>query len=235
MFNRYTIFFLYILSSQALAQSKGVLGDYIVTETRPFGDGNRLEHTTVGDFAYDDAGRSYLRLSDVIIISNPVESAYWQVDVPNGVAYRHEPHAHQTETTAVALESEFPLMDWPEVGEQFVSVLELDSRTLDGIRSTGRRWEYTIPAGAIGNAEPIPVEAELWLSDDFGFTIPVEMLTRDDLNGEHRRMLKNLRSATFEPKDFRPDDRYRISDALVVEGKLGFPVARGSIDTEPEH
>lgn len=234
MLNRYSVLLLFFLLSHALAQGNGVLGDYIVTETRPFGDGNRLEHTSVGDFAYDDAGRSYLRFSDVIIISNPVESAYWQVDVPSGVAYRHEPLAPQVETSLTASEPEVPGMDWPEFGDQFVSMLELGSRTVDGIRSTGRRWEYTIPAGAIGNADPIPVEAEMWLSDDFGFTIPVEIVTRDDLNGEHRRMLRNLRSATFEPADFRPDDRYRITDAPGVRDNLGFQIAEETIDIESE-
>ena len=165
---------LFVLSSKVLAQSQGVVGDYVVTEVKPFGDGNRIEHTTVGDFAYDDFGRSYLRVNEALFISDPVESVYWQVDVPNGVAYRQELVGQSLMSSEVDrfVEGDGPEllgMDWPEFGGQDVSVVELGSRTHEGVESTGRRWTHTIPAGAIGNADPIPVEAEMWLSNEFGF------------------------------------------------------------------
>ena len=89
----------------------------------------------------------------------------------------------------------------------------------------------TSPAGAIGNAEPIPVGAEMWLSDDFGFALPVEIVTRDDLNGEHRRELRNMRISTFEPADFRPDNRYRIEDTPGPRGYAQLSTAENAVNT----
>ena len=70
--------------------------------------------------------------------------------------------------------------------------------------------------------------------DDFGFTIRVETVTRDELNGEHRRQLKNLRSATLEAPDVRADGRYRVNDALWVGDNPRFPVAQESIGADTD-
>lgn len=40
-----------------------------------------------------------------------------------------------------------------------------------GLTTTGTRVEYTLPAGQIGNEQPITVTSEEWVSDELGVVI----------------------------------------------------------------
>lgn len=84
---------------------------------------------------------------------------------------------------------------WPYEGAILdMQVTELGVRIIDGVESTGRRWLYAIPAGTIGNVDPITVHMELWTTDAFGFTLPMLSITEDALNGVTRSELKNVRA-----------------------------------------
>jgi len=47
-----------------------------------------------------------------------------------------------------------------------VTTQELGMQTIDGVAATGRRVTHTIPAGTIGNAQPIVSVREVWMSSD---------------------------------------------------------------------
>jgi hypothetical protein len=48
---------------------------------------------------------------------------------------------------------------------------ELGTQNIEGVTATGSRSTTTIPAGAIGNLQPIKVVAEQWFSSDLGVTV----------------------------------------------------------------
>jgi len=48
---------------------------------------------------------------------------------------------------------------------------ELGTQNIEGVAATGSRSTTTIPAGAIGNLQPIKVVAEQWFSSDLGVTV----------------------------------------------------------------
>jgi hypothetical protein len=48
---------------------------------------------------------------------------------------------------------------------------ELGSRDFDGVRAEGKMTSYTIPAGEIGNRNPITVSTETWFSPDLQITV----------------------------------------------------------------
>ena len=48
---------------------------------------------------------------------------------------------------------------------------ELGTQNLEGVAATGSRTTTTIPAGAIGNLQPIKVIAEQWFSSDLGVLV----------------------------------------------------------------
>ena len=48
---------------------------------------------------------------------------------------------------------------------------ELGTQTIEGVPATGSRTTTTIPAGAIGNLQPIKVVAEQWFSSDLGVLV----------------------------------------------------------------
>ncbi len=101
----------------------------------------------------------------------------------------------------------------PAFAEQAPSSEDLGTRTQGDVQSTGTRWIQTIPAGVLGNNNPILVEGDMWVSNDFGFKLVVETITRDPLSGTHTVKLSNIASTTFESGYFRPDERYTIQNA----------------------
>ncbi len=48
---------------------------------------------------------------------------------------------------------------------------DLGSRDFDGVRAEGKMTSYTIPAGEIGNRNPITVSTETWFAPDLGITV----------------------------------------------------------------
>jgi hypothetical protein len=48
---------------------------------------------------------------------------------------------------------------------------DLGTQTIEGVPATGSRTTTTIPAGAIGNLQPIKVVAEQWFSSDLGVLV----------------------------------------------------------------
>jgi hypothetical protein len=48
---------------------------------------------------------------------------------------------------------------------------ELGTQTIEGVAATGSRSTTTIPAGAIGNLQPIKIVAEQWFSSDLGVLV----------------------------------------------------------------
>jgi len=48
---------------------------------------------------------------------------------------------------------------------------DLGTQTIEGVAATGSRSTTTIPAGAIGNLQPIKVVAEQWFSSDLGVIV----------------------------------------------------------------
>lgn len=208
------------LPLNALSQSVGIIADYIVTESRPLSDGNRIENTLVGEYAQDTEGRSRLRTNDMYMIADPVDKLAWQVDVVAGVAYKESAEwaeitdtAHQQSAATGDAMAALAWLDGIDENAQPISVNDLGVRRLNGIEARGRSWTYQIPAGTIGNLEPIEMYSEAWTSTEFGYPLPVLVISSDPLNGTNRRELRNFKEQEFDPTFFRPDEnRYRIED-----------------------
>ena len=216
MFSRAVCFIVFIgsLPNIALSQSQGILADYVVTEQKHLVDGNRIEHSVVGEFAQDDAGRTYLRFDDWVVISDPMARIAWQVDVPAGVAFQHqgESSVESIEFGNVDLSDPSLQINIPTPSEQAPIATDLGMRIRDGIRSNGTRWIQTIPTSALGNENPIQFEGEMWVSEDFGFKVVVETITRDPLSGIHKVELRNIAMANFDSDYFRPNEKYTIEN-----------------------
>ena len=80
-----------------------------------------------------------------------------------------------------------------------------------------------IPAGAVGNARPIDVEAEVWTTDAFGLPLTVLTVTRDPLGGTHRQELRNIREVDFDDDAFRPDENGAERGARRPGGAVAIP------------
>ncbi len=97
--------------------------------------------------------------------------------------------------------------------------LNLGERELDGERVSGSRIESTIPAGAIGNEQPITMSAEQWYGQEL--QVVVEATYVDPRTGETRYRLRDIKRQEPDAKLFKvPKDYSRTpaSDGTVSGG-----------------
>jgi hypothetical protein len=80
--------------------------------------------------------------------------------------------------------------------------VKLGERKVDGEMLTGRRVEATIPAGAMGNEQPVKMSAEQWYGKDL--QVVVEATYKDPRTGETRYKLREIRRNEPDARLFRP-------------------------------
>jgi hypothetical protein len=100
---------------------------------------------------------------------------------------------------------------------------QLGSDTIEGVTATGTRRTVTIPAGAIGNEQPIQVVDETWYSPE----LQVNVMTKhtDPRMGETVYRLTNINRAEPDPALFQVPGDYTIQDAptpriVTVHGEV---------------
>jgi len=84
--------------------------------------------------------------------------------------------------------------------------LNLGERELDGEKVSGSRIESTIPAGAIGNEQPITMSAEQWYGQDL--KVVVEATYRDPRTGETKYRLRDIKRQEPDARLFRVPQDY---------------------------
>jgi hypothetical protein len=84
--------------------------------------------------------------------------------------------------------------------------VKLGERNLDGETVAGSRIEATIPAGAIGNEQPIRMSAEQWYGKDL--QVVVEATYQDPRTGETKYKLSDIDRAEPDAKLFQVPDGY---------------------------
>ena len=91
----------------------------------------------------------------------------------------------------------------------------LGQQTVEGISATGTRSTTTIPAGAIGNLQPIKVVVEQWFSPD----LQVLVLTKhsDPRSGETTYKLQNLVRAEPDRSLFTVPPDYTLKESGIRE------------------
>jgi hypothetical protein len=92
-----------------------------------------------------------------------------------------------------------------------VSPLSLGERELDGEMVSGSRIVSTIPAGAIGNEQPITMSAEQWYGQDL--KVVVEATYRDPRTGETRYKLRDIKRQEPDARLFRVPKEYSKEDS----------------------
>lgn len=84
--------------------------------------------------------------------------------------------------------------------------VKLGERKVDGETVAGSRVEATIPAGAMGNEQPIKMSAEQWYGRDL--QVVVEATYRDPRTGETRYKLSEIHRDEPDAGLFRVPDNY---------------------------
>jgi hypothetical protein len=86
---------------------------------------------------------------------------------------------------------------------------DLGTQTLNGAAAAGTRMTRTIPAGAMGNAQPIQVVRETWVSSDL--KVPVMIKTSDPRFGTTVTQLTNLTRTEPDASLFQAPADYTVT------------------------
>ncbi len=97
----------------------------------------------------------------------------------------------------------------------------LGDQTINGIHATGTRLTTTIPAGSMGNEQPILVQSETWSSPELKATVMTKHT--DPWAGELKTQLTNVNNSEPDPSLFTVPSDYKIMDEKAIQIKLPPP------------
>ena len=101
---------------------------------------------------------------------------------------------------------------------------DLGTQTIEGQPATGRRMTETIPAGGIGNQQPIQVVRETWISTSL--RVPVLIKTSDPRFGVTNMQLSNVTTGEPDPSMFLPPPDYALAGGRSARTSARRPPAQ---------
>jgi hypothetical protein len=184
-------------------------------------DGNQIQRTTTGTIARDGQGRTRRDLTlsaigpwtasgkaapHVVIINDPVANVQYILDTDKKIARKViPPPANWRGPNGTPPQNGTPKNQKDE------TTLDLGTQFLGGVSATGTRITRTIPAGAIGNVQPLLITTERWLSPD----LQTMVLTKrtDPRTGTALFQLTNILRQEPDPSLFQVPSDYTVQDA----------------------
>jgi predicted outer membrane protein len=92
---------------------------------------------------------------------------------------------------------------------------ELGTKDIDGIRAEGKLRAYTIPAGELGNKNPITVSTETWVSPELQITLYSKH--SDPRTGDKIYRLQNIKRSEQSLDLFNVPDGYQVKDMPAMK------------------
>jgi hypothetical protein len=94
----------------------------------------------------------------------------------------------------------------------------LGKQNIEGVEAEGTRNTFTIPAGEIGNEQPINIVTESWYSPELRVTVMRKHT--DPRQGENNYRLTNIRRAEPDPSLFTVPSDYSVKEALPSKVRM---------------
>lgn len=91
---------------------------------------------------------------------------------------------------------------------------DLGKQTIEFLDIVGKRISGTIPAGKVGNDQPLPVITDVWYAPSLRLII--KQIDKNPLGGDRTFELTNIRSVLPDPQLFLIPDGYTITDRPPV-------------------
>src|SRR5581483_3104241 len=163
-----------------------------VTEmVQKLGDGNTIVEKSQSNVFRDAQGRVRIEHSfparpgsstqsphKMVSILDPVAGTSYILQPDQNTAFKSAMHQRPAaDASAQNGPPRTPRHHGPPSAAAQATTENLGLQTINGIAATGTRTTQTIPAGAIGNTQPIQIVREVWMSQDL--KIPVMIKTSD--------------------------------------------------------
>ncbi len=214
-------------------------GEMIVTRDTTLADGNSI-HTQNQTMIYRDSeGRVRREIGfelntpstgvakrTMIVITDPVSGNRYMLNPENKTAHQMPLHPGKPGSGDATDAKMAPgphgdgMHDMPgpmAMNPKNVKTDQLGTKTINGLQATGTRMTHTIPAGEIGNANPIEVVTERWYSSDL--QLPVLTTHSDPMMGTMTTKLVNINRGEPDASLFQVPSDYKL-----VTGKPGEPL-----------
>jgi hypothetical protein len=187
-------------------------------------DGNTIQRTTSGKVARDNQGRTYLqeRITEgplarngpttLTFITDPVAGYMYELNAKTKIANRR-PFKTPGANGRRPPNAERP----PHTDSAEVTTSDLGAQNIGGVNAQGKSIIHTIPAGAIGNAQPIISKSEVWYSPDL--QIVVLSKRTDPRIGDSTYTVTNISRAAPDASLFQVPPDYTVYDGF--HGRLG--------------
>ena len=200
-----------------------------VTETtQVLADGNRIEQRRSAMQYRDGLGRERreegLPGAKVVIVSDPVAGANFTLNPQDHTVLRMPGQIGHNGVISIDIRNAVgavpanagtisvnPRMILPgQPPSDGVTTEQLGSQTIEGVMAEGTRVTHAIPAGQIGNQQPIRIVEEKWFSPELRITV----MTRhsDPRDGETVFKLTNLVRAEPDPSLFEVPPDYKVRE-----------------------
>jgi hypothetical protein len=185
---------------------------------RVLSDGNQVSRTEQSKVYRDAQGRTRSERTitppassgkqpyTVATIVDPVAGYRYLLNSSNMTAIQRALPAQSGSTTG----STPPTRPSQPNGVQ-VSTVNLGTQIINSVPATGTQVTRTIPAGAIGNAQPITIVRTTWTST--GLKVPVQIKSNDARNGSIDMELTNIQESAPDPSLFTVPSTYTIKTA----------------------
>jgi hypothetical protein len=182
-----------------------------VTRQQTLGNGNQIVHTQSASVARDSQGR--ISTSETITPSaasgKPAYTIQTIFDPVGG--YRYE--LNSSTMTAIQMPLPKPRTGAPppertRPTNPQETTTNLGMSSINGVAATGTQITETIPAGAIGNTQPIQVTRVTWVSNDL--KVPVQIKSSDPRFGSSDLELTNIVTTDPNPALFTVPSGYTI-------------------------
>ena len=185
-------------------------------------DGNTITRSNSGHVARDSRGRTYSQETitggpfaqngpvTITFISDPVAGYVYSLNSSTKTAMRRAFRTPPARTTPDGKTDDGKRRFGPQDSADVVAS-DLGTQNIGGVNAQGKSVTHTIPAGAIGNAQPIVSTSETWYSPDL--QIPV-LAKRNDLRmGQSTYSLTNIQRAEPPAALFQVPSDYTVKDA----------------------
>ena len=129
----------------------------------------------------------------------------------------------ETLPTTATVSVSFLALQQPRVQNQLIRpenlvTTDLGKRTLDMMPLVGKRVTGTIPAGKIGNDQPLPVTTDVWFAPQL--KLLVNEVEKNPLSGERTFELTNIRAEEPDPTLFDIPEGYTVKDRPAVPSTM---------------
>ena len=191
--------------------------------TQVLADGNRIVHHQSGLVARDGQGRTRreetmgrmgplaMNGAKMIFIHDPVAQASYVLN-PDKLTARIMKHDSMPATVHMQMQKKMMHSIPPdEQGE--VKTESLGTQEIGGVKAQGKLVTRTIPAGAIGNEQPIQITVETWTSPELQTVV---LQKRNDPRfGETVFQLNDIKQGEPDASLFQVPDGYKTLEGPV--------------------